>query len=124
MKHLLKEEMPELNPTEKDGFWYQDLMVLNKHGLHARPSAQIYEKILMPYGDDLEMNFHIEGRGEISIKSVFDLMSLGLEAGTKLTVQLRYHGDGSLFDDAQAPAAAILKDIYDLFLNSFSDLED
>ena len=110
-------EMPPLSPTKDGEYWVQDVVVLNKHGLHARPSAKIFEKILMPHGEDLELHFSINGGECLQIRSVFDLMSLGLEQGSQIGLKLRYHGQT---DDPSEMEQRLLTDIRDLFL-SFCD---
>lgn len=111
-------EMPAYNPSQVDGFWNQDIIVLNKHGLHARPSAKIFEKILMPHGDQLELHFSFEDGNCIQIRSVFDLMSLGLEQGTHLTAKVKYHG---VKEGNKTAELDIAKDLYDLFIGFCED---
>jgi phosphotransferase system HPr (HPr) family protein len=117
MKDLNTMEMPTFNPSHIDGYWQQDIVVLNKHGLHARPSAKIFEKILMPYGESLELHFTFQDGNSILIRSVFDLMSLGLEQGTCLTAKLKYHGEG---DNGETSEVKIAEELHSLFL-SFCD---
>jgi phosphotransferase system HPr (HPr) family protein len=118
MKDLDAMQMPTLSPQEFGGYWVQDIVVLNKHGLHARPSAKIFEKILMPYSDKLELHFDVENRESIHIRSVFDLMSLGLEQNTKLRVRIKFHGPS---EDGATPERKILNNIYELFLSFCED---
>ena len=111
-------EMPAFNPSQVDGYWLQDIIVLNKHGLHARPSAKIFEKILMPHGDQLELHFSFEDNNCLQIRSVFDLMSLGLEQGTRLTAKIRYHGAR---DNEETPEVNIAKELHALFIGFCED---
>lgn len=113
--------MPTLDPIEVDGYWFQDIKVVNKNGLHARPSAYFYEKILMPYGDEIDMHFVLSESDIREIKSVFDLMSLGFEMGTEFKVKLKFKGDASDFESNKAPEEIILSKIHDMFLNAFTD---
>lgn len=127
MEDLEQNEMPALLPEKKGEYWFQDIVVLNKHGMHARPSAKFFEQVLQPYGNDLDLSFHIHGKHEegsfMQIASVFDLMSLGLEMGTRVTLKVKFLGDGSEFDD-ENPEESILKNIHSLFLNDFMDKVD
>lgn len=120
MNDIKSDQMPALNPQEADGYWLQEIMVVNKNGLHARPSAYFYEKILVPYGSEIDLAFVLSDSDIREIKSVFDLMSLGLEAGTKFKVKIKYLGDASSFDD-EKPEQFILSKIHDMFLNIFTD---
>ena len=118
MKDLDVMQMPALCPQEIGGYWVQTIVVLNKHGLHARPSAKIFEKILMPYGDKLELHFDVHDRESIHIRSVFDLMSLGLEQGTSLTVRLKCHRNS---EREMPEERKVLENIYELFLSFCED---
>lgn len=119
MKDISISEMPAYNPVEDSGFWKQDLQILNKHGLHARPSARIFEKILQPYGGSLELHFDIHDGDTIEIKSIFDLMSLGLEQGTNLTARIKVHDDDSNGDE---PAELkVAKELHTLFIEFCED---
>lgn len=111
-------EMPALQPQHDNGYCKQSLTILNKHGLHARPSAKIFEKILMPHGENLELHFDFEDRASIQIQSVFDLMSLGLEQGTQLTARLKYHGAS---DNSAQTEIEIASLIHELFLSFCED---
>lgn len=122
MKNLEQEQMPALEPIEKDGFWYQKIKILNQNGLHARPSAKFYEKVLQPYGNKLDLSFQLsEGADYTPISSVFDLMSLGLERGAEFNIKVKFLGDASEFDDESIPPSQqIVHYIHDLFLNNLS----
>ncbi len=121
MKDITPEEMPALDPQKVDEYWTQDVLVVNKNGLHARPSAHFYEKILMPYGSEIDLSFILNDGDTREIKSVFDLMSLGLEAGTKFTLKIKYLGEASDFSDGEVPEKFILSKIHYMFLNTFTD---
>ena len=118
MKDLDLAQMPVLSPQENGGYWKQDIIVLNKHGLHARPSAKIFEKILMPHGDRLELHFDIHDRETIHLRSVFDLMSLGLEQGTKFTARMKCHRSS---DREMPEEGKLLQQLYELFLSFCED---
>ena len=118
MKDLDVTQMPTLSPQENGGYWSQTIVVLNKHGLHARPSAKIFEKILMPYGSRLELHFDIHNRESIHLRSVFDLMSLGLEQGTTLTARLKCHRSN---EHEMPEEGKILQQLYELFLSFCED---
>jgi len=119
MKDISISEMPPYAPTEQDGYWHQKLQILNKHGLHARPSARIFEKILQPYGRGLELHFDIEGGDSIPICSIFDLMSLGLEQGTQLTARIKYKDE--LQNSEEIQEHKIAKELHDLFIEFCED---
>jgi phosphotransferase system HPr (HPr) family protein len=121
MKDITPEQMPTLDPQKVDEYWTQDVLVMNKNGLHARPSAHFYEKILMPYGNEIDLSFILNVDDTREIKSVFDLMSLGLESGTRFTIKIKYTGDASDFDDDVTPEKFILSKIHNMFLNIFTD---
>ena len=111
-------EMPAFQPQYTNGYCAQELTILNKHGLHARPSAKIFEKILMPHGEELELHFDISGRDSLQIQSVFDLMSLGLEQGTQFQVRIKYHGtDG----DNRQTESEIAAQLHELFISFCED---
>lgn len=118
MKDLDTMEMPAFQPQYSDGYCAQKLIILNKHGLHARPSAKIFEKILMPHGENLELHFDIAGRDSLQIQSVFDLMSLGLEQGAHLEVRIKYHGNDS---DIPKIESDITAQLHELFLSFCED---
>jgi phosphotransferase system HPr (HPr) family protein len=117
MRDLELMEMPPFNPVQDGDYWCQEIMVLNKHGLHARPSAKIFEKVLMPLGEELELHFVIDEQGQVPIKSVFDLMSLGLEQGTIVNLKLRLNDETEKNPDR---SVSLLSEIRELFL-SFCD---
>jgi|SaaInlStandDraft_1057018.scaffolds.fasta_scaffold86943_2 phosphotransferase system HPr (HPr) family protein len=117
MRDLELMEMPPFNPLQDGDYWCQEIVVLNKHGLHARPSAKIFEKVLMPLGEELELHFVVDEHGQVPIKSVFDLMSLGLEQGTKVNLKLKVLGET---ENNPERSAEILSEIRELFL-SFCD---
>ena len=121
MQDLPATEMPPYQPVVKDGCLYQDVKVLNRHGLHARPSAMFFERIIRPNGDALDLSFNIHGRNGaaefVDIRSVFDLMALGLESGTMLTVRVVFRSS----DGQQGAGEEIARSIYDLFLQGFGD---
>jgi len=117
MKDLELMEMPPFIPVQDGDYWCQKIIVLNKHGLHARPSAKIFEKVLMPHGGKLELYFVLDEQGQVPIKSVFDLMSLGLEQGTPVNLKLKFKGET---DGNSEKSAQLLSEIRNLFL-SFCD---
>jgi phosphotransferase system HPr (HPr) family protein len=119
MKDFNVSEMPPFEPIEDGEYWRQRLQILNKHGLHARPSARIFEKILQPHGAALELHFDIDDGDTIAIKSIFDLMSLGLEQGTQLTARIKYHNSEEL--EGQKAEHKIAKDLHDLFIEFCED---
>ena len=119
MKDISISEMPPYGPTENEGYWAQDLQILNKHGLHARPSARIFEKILQPYGGGLELHFDIHGGESVAINSIFDLMSLGLEQGTGLTARIKYTDESEV--EGEIVEHKIAKDLHDLFIEFCED---
>ena len=114
MKDISISEMPPFGPIQEDGYWRQHLQILNKHGLHARPSARIFEKILQPYSSGLELHFDFEDGQTIEIKSIFDLMSLGLEQGTLLAARIKYHEAKKI--DGEIAEHKIAKELHDLFI--------
>ena len=122
MKDLTQDNMPPLRPVQREGYWYQDIKILNKHGLHARPSAKFFEQVLQPHGEKLDLAFHVHGRNAeneyMPIRSVFDLMSLGLEMGTLMTVRLKYKAQSG---PANGPTQEeqIAGTIHHLFLNIY-----
>jgi phosphotransferase system HPr (HPr) family protein len=118
MKDLDTMEMPALQPQYSNGYCEQELTILNKHGLHARPSAKIFEKILMPHGEQLELHFDISGRDSFQIQSVFDLMSLGLEQGTQLKARIKVHGSSG---DHRQTESDIATQLHELFLSFCED---
>jgi phosphotransferase system HPr (HPr) family protein len=118
MKDLNTMDMPALQPIAENGYCVQELTILNKHGLHARPSAKIFEKILMPYGDQLELHFDIQNGDSFQIQSVFDLMSLGLEQGTQLKARIKINGSG---EDARQTEKNIAEELHSLFLSFCED---
>ncbi len=87
--------------------------MLNAHGLHARPSALFFEKILRPNEGKITVFFDIEkSESEMQIVSVFDLMSLGLECGTVLDVRIEHN-------ETVEQAQSVAREVYDLFKNCF-----
>ena len=121
MQDLPATEMPPFQPILKDGCLYQEVRVLNRHGLHARPSAMFFERILRPNGDALDLAFNVHGRNGaeefVEIRSVFDLMALGIESGTMITVRVMFQNSGERIGAGEA----IARSIYDLFLKGFDD---
>lgn len=96
--------------------------MLNKHGLHARPTAMFFEKIVMPHGKALDLIFSVDGRGEFPIKGVFDLMALGLEKGTKILIKIAYdrNSDLSSFSSSE-PEMELAERAYGLFSSYFEE---
>lgn len=118
MTDLSIDSMPPFAPQQRDGALLQSVVVLNRHGLHARPSAKFFEKVLMPHSDQADVFFRIgkDASEDVPIVSVFDLMGLGLEAGTFVTVKLVSTGD-----ESPENLESIMQEIHTLFSNCFND---
>jgi phosphocarrier protein len=71
---------------ERDFMIERTATVLNKAGIHCRPSSAIL-MATMPYGEDHEMKVLSE-RGESGLKSILELLALGLQCGDKVTIQV------------------------------------
>lgn len=109
-------------PRLSDGYCYLDVKLLNDHGLHARPSTMFFEKIMKPYHKKLKLAFMIHnrnGQGYIPIGSVFDLMGLGLECGTVLTVRISYQDEALEDEKKRDKELGIAQDVFSLFATKF-----
>ena len=58
--------------------------VRNAHGIHCRPSALIIKEVA-GYGGAMHV---VAQHGETDLRSIFGLLSLGLEQGAVLTVRV------------------------------------
>lgn len=85
-----------------------EIEVLNKLGLHARPSAQL-AKAANLYRASITLT---HGKRSVDAKSILGLMTMALPYGTKLTVSA---------DGPDEKAAA--KHIAELFQNRFGEAE-
>ena len=86
----------------------QDILIINRLGLHARAAAQ-----LVRLANAYPCEIHIDKAGQISdAKSVMQVLMLGATAGTTLKVI----ADGEQEEEA-------LKAVVDLFAARFNELE-
>lgn len=79
--------MPELT---------EEMTVINKLGIHARPAAALVQRIL-PFESDVFISFN---GSRINAKSIMGLLTLAATQGSKLTINC----SGS---DAEAAMAAV-----------------
>jgi phosphotransferase system HPr (HPr) family protein len=122
MRNLDQNQMPAFNPVFEAGYCVQSVKVLNRHGLHARPSAMLYEKTIKAHGDGLELYFQLPSRNgdDVRIESVFDLMALGLDCETEVKLRLAFSQNGALDEEK---SLTLTRSLYDLFLGRFDEKE-
>ncbi len=69
----------------------QTAVIRNAHGIHCRPAALIVEKA-KDYPGEIQVN---APTGETTLRSVLELVSLGLEQGTELRIQVTGQDEAS-----------------------------
>jgi len=74
----------------------EELMVVNKLGIHARPAASIVQTVL-PFQSDV---FISNGGNRVNAKSIMGLLTLAAVRGTRMTVTCKG-------EDAEAAMAAV-----------------
>lgn len=113
-----KEDIPPFEPREEGGFVFLRVSVDDIHGLHARPSATFLEKVLLPNEGKVDVAFQINGDGTyVPIRSVFDLLGLGLNYGTKLVVRLAYRDKGMDEQARRNKCLAIARTVHKIFFD-------
>ena len=86
----------------------QEIMIVNRLGLHARAAAQ-----LVRMANEYPCDIHLDKDGQVSnAKSVMEVLMLGATVGTSIKVS----ADGEKEDEA-------LRAIVDLFDARFHELE-
>ena len=86
----------------------QEIMIVNRLGLHARAAAQ-----LVRMANEYPCDIHLDKDGQVSnAKSVMEVLMLGATTGTSIKVS----ADGEKEDEA-------LRAIVDLFDARFHELE-
>ncbi len=69
--------------------------IRNAHGIHCRPSAIIINEC-RPYAGTVMLS--ADGKGEITISSLLDLLSLGLQEGEPITITVDGPDDEQMAD--------------------------
>ena len=86
----------------------QDILIINRLGLHARAAAQ-----LVRMANEYPCEIRLDNAGQVSdAKSVMQVLMLGATEGTTLKIS----ADGDKEDDA-------LQAVVDLFAARFNELE-
>lgn len=96
--------MPEFN-VRKNGRAYMDVRVMNRYGLHVRPSIDILSLMKSYQG---KTSFIIDGVENDIRENPIDIISLGLKQGKELTVV-------ASFDDSDSSVDDYMKGIYEVF---------
>lgn len=73
----------------------RDAIIQNAHGIHCRPSAKIVTAASQYSGEIAVIASH----GETDLKSLLSLVSLGLEAGTKVRIRVRGEDEARVCDE-------------------------
>jgi phosphocarrier protein len=79
-----------------------EVEIVNKLGLHARPSAKLTQ-LATRYRADIWIS---KGARKVNGKSIMGVMMLAAARGTKLTI----HADGPDEDEAAAAVAALISE--------------
>ena len=87
----------------------EDLKIINKHGLHARPAAQ-FVKIAGKFKSDIRV---IKDGLEVNGKSIMGIMMLAAEPGSEITLLIDGEDEKAAFDA-----------LYDLVMQKFYEDEN
>jgi len=71
----------------------EDLRIINKHGLHARPAAQ-FVKIAGKFQSEIKV---IKDGLEVNGKSIMGIMMLAAEPGSTITIIVEGTDEGTAF---------------------------